>query len=220
MEGKVYGVAGIVVGSRPLDSFENSVALSILGECALALENRKNAREKEEAAVLAKNEQLRADLLRSISHDLRTPLTSISGNASNLLSKRDGLDAETKAQIYGDIYEDSLWLINLVENLLAVTRIEEGRMNIRLSAELMDEVITEALRHVNRRGGGHEIIYDGNGEMLLAKIDARLIVQVIVNIVDNAVKYTPPGSHILIEAGTRGGYGGVRDRRRRTRNTG
>ena len=204
MEGKVYGVAGIVVGSRPLDSFENSVALSILGECALALENRKNAREKEEAAVLAKNEQLRADLLRSISHDLRTPLTSISGNASNLLSNGDGLDAETKAQIYGDIYEDSLWLINLVENLLAVTRIEEGRMNIRLSAELMDEVITEALRHVNRRGGGHEIIYDGNGEMLLAKIDARLIVQVIVNIVDNAVKYTPPGSHILIEAGTRG----------------
>ncbi len=163
MEGKVYGVAGIVVGSRPLDSFENSVALSILGECALALENRKNAREKEEAAVLAKNEQLRADLLRSISHDLRTPLTSISGNASNLLSNGDGLDAETKAQIYGDIYEDSLWLINLVENLLAVTRIEEGRMNIRLSAELMDEVITEALRHVNRRGGGHEIIYDGNG---------------------------------------------------------
>lgn len=166
MEEKVYGVAGIAVGSRPLDSFENSVALSILGECALALENRKNA--------------------------------------SNLLSNGDGLDAETKAQIYGDIYEDSLWLINLVENLLAVTRIEEGRMNIRLSAELMDEVITEALRHVNRRGGGHEIIYDGNGEMLLAKIDARLIVQVIVNIVDNAVKYTPPGSHILIEAGTRG----------------
>ena len=62
----------------PLDSFENSVLLSILGECALALENIKNAREKEEAAIMAKNEQLRANLLRAISHDLRTPLTSIS----------------------------------------------------------------------------------------------------------------------------------------------
>ena len=70
----------------PLDSFENSVLLSILGECALALENIKNAREKEEAAIMAKNEQLRANLLRAISHDLRTPLTSISGNADNLLA--------------------------------------------------------------------------------------------------------------------------------------
>ena len=89
----VYGVVGIVMGEIPLDPFENSILLSILGECALALENEKNAREKQEAAILAKNEQLRANLLRAISHDLRTPLTSISGNASNLLSK--------KAAVYG-----------------------------------------------------------------------------------------------------------------------
>ncbi len=78
-------------GEIPLDPFENSILLSILGECALALENEKNAREKQEAAILAKNEQLRANLLRAISHDLRTPLTSISGNASNLLSNGDSL---------------------------------------------------------------------------------------------------------------------------------
>lgn len=82
----VYGVAGIAVNGTPLDSFENSVLLSILGECALALENIKNAKEKEEAAVLAQNEQLRANLLRAISHDLRTPLTAISGSADNLLA--------------------------------------------------------------------------------------------------------------------------------------
>ena len=70
----VYGVVGIVMGEIPLDPFENSILLSILGECALALENEKNAREKQEAAILAKNEQLRANLLRAISHDLRTPL--------------------------------------------------------------------------------------------------------------------------------------------------
>lgn len=75
----MYGVAGIVVGETPLDAFENNIVLSILGECALALESEQMAVEKEEAAVLAKNEQLRANLLRAISHDLRTPLTSISG---------------------------------------------------------------------------------------------------------------------------------------------
>ncbi len=146
----MYGVVGIAVGEQPLDAFENSILLSILGECALALENKKNAKEKEEAAILAKNEQLRANLLRAISHDLRTPLTSISGNASNLLSNGNSIDETTKMRVYQDIYDDSMWLINLVENLLSVTRLEEGRLNLNMSAELVDEVVQEALRHVNR----------------------------------------------------------------------
>lgn len=194
----VYGVVGIEIGGQPLDIFENSVVLSILGECALALENEKNAREKEEAAVAAKNEQLRANLLRAISHDLRTPLTSISGNASNLLSNGDSFDEKTKKQIYADIYDDSMWLINLVENLLSVSRIEEGRMSLRLIGELMDEVITEALCHVNRKSIQHTIITKSTEDFILARMDAKLIVQVIINIVDNAIKYTPAGSTITI----------------------
>lgn len=194
----VYGVVGIVVGQQPLVSFENSVLLSILGECALALENDKNAREKEEASILARNEQLRATLLRAISHDLRTPLTSISGNASNLISNGEIFDENTKKQIYIDIYEDSMWLINLVENLLSSTRIEGGQMNIKQSTELIDEVISEALLHVNRRCIEHKIIVNSSEDFILAKIDPRLIVQVIINIVDNAIKYTPKGSEIKI----------------------
>ena len=85
----------------PLDCFENSIVLSILGECALALENIKNAREKEEAAVQAENERLRADLLRMISHDLRTPLTAISGNADNLLSSYRKMDETMRADFFG-----------------------------------------------------------------------------------------------------------------------
>ena len=195
----VYGVVGIVMDESPIDPFENSILLSILGECALALENEKNAREKQEAAVLAKNEQLRANLLRAISHDLRTPLTSISGNASNLLSNEDSFDSETKKQLYMDIYDDSIWLINLVENLLAVTRIEEGRLNLRMSEELVDDAISEALLHINRKSVEHSISVENKDEFLLAKMDARLIVQVIINIIDNAVKYTPKGSHIVIK---------------------
>ncbi|MBQ2848599.1 MAG: DUF4118 domain-containing protein, partial [Clostridia bacterium] len=92
----VYGVVGININGKPLDSYENSILLSILGECALAIENSRNAKEKELAAILAKNEKLRANLLRAISHDLRTPLTSISGNADNLISNYEKLDEDAK----------------------------------------------------------------------------------------------------------------------------
>lgn len=197
---RVYGAVGVAARGAPLDPFEHSILLSILGECALALENLQNAAEKERAAVLAKNEQLRANMLRAISHDLRTPLTAISGNASNLLSNGADFDEDTRRQLYSDIYDDSLWLINVVENLLSVTRIEDGRMALRPSAELVEEIVTEALNHVGRGRTDHVITFTCKDEWLMARADARLIVQVVVNIVDNALKYTPPGSHIDITA--------------------
>ena len=195
---RVYGAVGVAARGAPLDPFEHSILLSILGECALALENLQNAAEKERAAVLAKNEQLRANMLRAISHDLRTPLTAISGNASNLLSNGTDFDEDTRRQLYSDIYDDSLWLINVVENLLSVTRIEDGRMALRPSAELVEEIVTEALNHVGRGRTDHVITFTCKDEWLMARADARLIVQVVVNIVDNALKYTPSGSHIDI----------------------
>ena len=203
---RIYGVVGIHINKKPLDSFETSILLSILGECALALDNNRNAKEKELAAVLAKNEQLRANLLRAISHDLRTPLTSISGNASNLLSNYDKLDEGTRLQVFTDIFDDSQWLISLVENLLSVTRIEEGRMNFNMSVQLMDEVIDEALKHINRKGVEHNITIECEDGLLLARMDAKLIIQVIINLVDNAIKYTPVGSDIKITSENKNGY--------------
>ena len=198
---KVYGSV-VMEGSESLEAFENSVLLSILGECALALENMRNAREKEEAKLLAENEKLRSNLLRSISHDLRTPLTAISGNAGILLSDSESLPPETRNQMYSDIYDDAAWLYNLVENLLAVTRIEEGRMKLNTQPQLVEEMVSEALQHISRKRSEHNIAVHHQDELLLAKCDARLIVQVIINLVDNAIKYTPVGSHI--EIATRG----------------
>ena len=201
---KVYGSV-VMEGSESLEAFENSVLLSILGECALALENMRNAREKEEAKLLAENEKLRSNLLRSISHDLRTPLTAISGNAGILLSDSESLSPETRNQMYSDIYDDAAWLYNLVENLLAVTRIEEGRMKLNTQPQLVEEMVSEALQHISRKRSEHNIAVHHQDELLLAKCDARLIVQVIINLVDNAIKYTPVGSHI--EIATRGDNG-------------
>ena len=204
VQSRAYGTV-IIDGAEPLEAFENSVLLSILGECALALENSRNEKAKEEAKLQAEHEKLRADLLRSISHDLRTPLTAISGNASILLSSSEGLDIQTQKQMYADIYDDSAWLYNLVENLLAVTKIEEGRMELKTQPQLVEEIVSEAMQHISRKKNEHTITVSHQDDLLLAKCDARLIVQVIINLVDNAIKYTPVCSHIALTSKSENG---------------
>lgn len=198
---QVYGVVGVSCSAKaPLDAFSSSILLSILGECALALESLHNAEEREKAAVLAKNEQLRANLLRSISHDLRTPLTSISGNADALLHSYQALDDDSRTQMITDIYDDAQWLTELVENLLAVTKISDGSVKLQLSDQVVDDIVAEALRHIDRHAAEHHITSDCGELPLLVRADARLIMQLLINLVNNAIKYTPAGSHIEIRA--------------------
>ena len=201
INGYCYGVLCIHLDGHPMEAFSDSVLASILGECALALESLRNAEEKEQAAIAIRNEQLRSNLLRSISHDIRTPLTSISGNASNLLSHYRQMDADTLEQSFSDICDDSEWLINLVENLLSISRIENGQMDLHLAPEIVSDVVVEAVRHVDRNASQHKIIVANSDEILIAQMDARLITQVLINMINNAIKNTQIGSEIVIRIG-------------------
>ena len=207
--GAIYGVVGIEMKpGDALSAFESNVLMAVLSESATVME-RESLRTREEAATQkANSEKMRANLLRSISHDLRTPLTSISGNADMLL--QGSLDEEKKKQVYTWIYDDSMWLINLVENLLSVTKIEDGGMKIKKQADLLEDLIQEALNHINRRSREYDIRVEMEDEMQLVNVDSRLIFQVIINIVDNAVKYTPPGGSIVISTEKKEKYVHVR----------
>lgn len=195
----VLAVVGVAMkGRENLKSFEKSLMVAILDECGLILENENNLRAKREIEEKARAEELRANLLRSISHDLRTPLTSISGTAA-LLMEND-MDMDRRRKLYGSIYDDSMWLIDLVENLLAITRIEAGSTLTNMQPELLDDVFREATAHMDRKAEKHSVSVRLDDELLMAYMDARLMVQVLINLLNNAVKYTPPGSHIELSA--------------------
>ncbi|MBO4562453.1 MAG: sensor histidine kinase KdpD [Clostridia bacterium] len=201
----VCGILGISDPKSRSGSSDRGIVQSILGECGLALENLRNAKGREEAAVLARNEKLRANLLRAISHDLRTPLTSISGNADTLLDGFGMLDDETSRSLLSDIRDDSEWLAGLVENLLSISKMGDGSIRLDFSDQVVDDVLEEAIRHIDRDGAKHRIRLDLRGEPMLARMDARLIIQVIINLVNNAVKHTPTGSEITVSAAAENG---------------
>ncbi len=193
-----FGVVGIARDGEALDPFERSVAMSIIGECALAFAREREARDRQEAAVLARNEKLRADLLRSIGHDLRTPLAAISGSAAILRDDDGRLEPAQRRELAGTIYGDSLWLIDTMENLLTVTRIEDGTIKPNLSLELVDDVVSAAIAHMTRHDQGHPISFEPSDGFLFARMDSKLVVQLLSNLIGNAVKYTPEGTPIAV----------------------
>ena len=204
-ESGVQAVVGIRADNAPsIDEYRKNLMISILDECALAIEKDHMTREKQRMEESARQETLRANLLRAISHDLRTPLTSISGNAAILLEDTGDLDEGKKKELYDSIYDDAIWLNGLVENLLTITRTENGTMKLNIQPELVSDAIEEALRHLDRNAEKRKIVTDLQDDLLLAQMDSALIVQVLINLVNNAVKYTPEDAKITIGAKAEG----------------
>lgn len=137
----------------------------------------------------SEKEHLRANLLRAVSHDIRTPLTTIYSSSTTLLENRDALTETQKEKILAGISEDADWLIRMVENLLSVTRIDNGQVKILKTPTVLEELIDSVMLKFKKRYDGQKVEIDIPEDMILIPMDAILIEQVIVNLLENAVQH-------------------------------
>lgn len=169
---------------------------TMISQLVLALEREHLYKEQEKNKVEIEKEKLRNQLLRSVSHDLRTPLTGISGNASLLLQSYQELDQASILSIIKDIDEDAIWLNQLVENLLHMTRIQEGKLLIHKQKEVVDDILCTLSERAERFKQQHTLHIHMPSHVILVEMDAQLIIQVLINLVDNACKHTRSDSTI------------------------
>lgn len=161
---------------------------------------------QEEIKVAAEKEKMRGNLLRAISHDLRTPLTSISGIANFVCESKDKISEEELKSFMENIKDDSAWLIRMVENLLAVTKFSDGNTKIEKTLEIVDEICAEAIEKIKKRYGDIKINAGVSNELLFVPMDAILIEQVIINLVENSVKHGKITENININVSKKGEF--------------
>ena len=146
----------------------------------------------------SEKERMRANLLRAVSHDLRTPLTTIYGSATALLENRDSLSGEQQEKILTGIKEDSEWLVRMVENLLSITRIDSGKVKISKTPVVLEELVDSCVFKFKKRYPGQKLALEIPDELTLIPMDAILIEQVIVNILENAVQHAKGMKNLLL----------------------
>lgn len=170
------------------------------GQLGIALERAKLAEQAEAASVAAETESLRNTLLASISHDLRTPLAVIAGAGSALAERGEGLDATSRRALASSIETKAREMSELVSNVLDLMRFESGKIVLRLDWESLDDLVGSALSRVDAKLAAHIIELKIPEELPTVRVDAGLIVQVFTNLFDNAAKYTPKGTRVLLQA--------------------
>lgn len=148
-----------------------------------------NIRIRDQGKLRSENEKerMRGNLLRAISHDLRTPLTSIYGASSTLISKYDALSKEQHIKLLGEIQEDSEWLIRMVENLLSVTRIDGAKVEVVKTPTVLDELIDSVLMKFSKKHPNQKVITHIPEDFVDIPMDSLLIEQVLLNLLENAV---------------------------------
>ena len=181
---------------QQLGKNQKKLLWSMLECAALAVDQFRAAQERLRYREESEHERYRGNLLRAVSHDLRTPRSGIMGTSEMIrdMSRED----DPRHALAQGIWDDADWLRSLVENILNLTRLEDGRLVLQKQPEAVEEIIANALEHIAKRAPEREIGVDIPEDLLLVPMDARLIVQVLVNLLDNAIKHTAPEREIRI----------------------
>lgn len=201
--GYVYGITSAFIGTLainyaftfPYFAFNFTTPINVISALVMVtialLTSTLTTQVKRHEAIKAESEKerMRANLLRAVSHDIRTPLTTIYGSAAALIEQGSELTDSQKTKMLEGIKEDSDWLVRIVENLLSVTRIDSGRVKIIKTPTVTDELIDSVLLKFKKRYPLQQVSVSVPEEIIVLPMDALLIEQVIVNLLDNAVRH-------------------------------
>lgn len=201
---KQLGQITVYCANKELAFQQELVIKTVATQLGAALDREYSYREREEIRIAMERERLRSMLLRSVAHDLRSPLTALTGASSLLADKFDSLSIEEQKKLAADISDEMIWLTNLVENILNMTRIGENQLVLHKEDEVVDDVVNQAVSHMSRllQNRPFEVLLPD--EVISLPMDGKLIVQVLVNLLDNAIKHTPPDRHIGLKASVAG----------------
>ena len=155
-------------------------------------------KEQEEAQIEAERERLRANLLRAVSHDIRTPLSSILGATSTLLESQD-LDETARRDLLLEVHKDAQWLVRVTENILSVTKFSADGVKLKLTEEVVEEIVGSAITKFRKTGGSISIQVHKPQDILLVPMEATLIEQVLLNLLENVVFHGKCATRIDID---------------------
>ncbi|HEX6001504.1 MAG TPA: sensor histidine kinase KdpD [Hyphomicrobiaceae bacterium] len=198
------GVVGVAeeAGAAPLDTEARALLDTLAEQTAVALERASLVREIVATRTAVETERVRNTLLASISHDFRTPLSSILGSATSLLEYGDKIGADARKDLLGQVKTEAEALDGMVRNLLAITRIDAGALELRKDWVDLRDVVEHVVSAMRRRGTTQQLTIDFPGELPLVRADPTLAEQALANIVGNAVAHTPDRTMVTISAGT------------------
>jgi two-component system sensor histidine kinase KdpD len=187
-------------GGVPLDSERLHLLEAFANQIALAVERTNLAAEAQAAELQVETERMRSALLSSVSHDLRTPLAAIAGASSTLLRGGEALPDGARRELLESVNEEAARLNRFIANLLDMTRLEAGSITVRKEWQPVEEVVGAAIGQLEERLGGRELCTRIPDSLPLVPLDTALVGQALVNLLENAFKYTPAGSPIDISA--------------------
>ncbi len=194
------GVAGIEAAALSPGSDEEKLALALLDQGAVAVERADLAGQAVETETLRRTDRFRGALMNSVSHDLRTPLSTVLGASTTLIDLGDKLKPEVRADLLLSIREEAERLSRYVGDLLDMTRLEGGGLNIRADWVDVRDVLNAAGKRVARRLGARKMTRDFAAQLSLVMVDQGLLEQALVNILENAIAYSPDGSTVELAA--------------------